>query len=67
MISVEGLVMPNKALTNMEILDAVRKLKIPRFCILRRKEGNHAGRHTRVGNLTNIHTKPGLPSWIGEY
>jgi len=31
MISVEGLVMPNKALTNLEILDAVRKLKIPRF------------------------------------
>ena len=31
MISVEGLVMPKKALTNLEILDAVRKLKIPRF------------------------------------
>ena len=31
MISVEGLVMPNKPLTNLEILDAVRKLKIPRF------------------------------------
>ena len=32
MISVEGLVMPNKPLTNLEILDAVRKLEIPRFC-----------------------------------
>ena len=31
MISVEGLVMPNKTLTNLEILDAVRKLKIRRF------------------------------------
>ena len=31
MISVEGLVMPNKPLTNLEILNAVRKLKIPRF------------------------------------
>jgi len=31
MISVEGLVMPNKALTNLEIIHAVRKLKIPRF------------------------------------
>jgi len=31
MISVEGLVMPNEPLTNLEILDAVRKLKIPRF------------------------------------
>ena len=31
MISVEGLVMPNKPLTNLEILDAVRTLKIPRF------------------------------------
>ena len=31
MISVEELVMPNKPLTNSEILDAVRKLKIPRF------------------------------------
>jgi len=31
MISVEGLVMPNKPLTNLEILDAVRKLKILRF------------------------------------
>ena len=31
MISVEGLVIPNKALTNLEILDAVRKLEIPRF------------------------------------
>ena len=31
MISVEGLVIPNKPLTNLEILDAVRKLKIPRF------------------------------------
>jgi len=31
MISVEGLVMPNKALTNLEILDAVKKLEIPRF------------------------------------
>ena len=31
MISFEGLVMSNKPLTNLEILDAVRKLKIPRF------------------------------------
>jgi len=31
MISVEGLVIPNKPLTNLEILDAVGKLKIPRF------------------------------------
>ena len=31
MISVEGLVMPNKPLTNLAILDAVRKLEIPRF------------------------------------
>jgi len=31
MISVERLVMPNKPLTNLEILDAVRKLEIPRF------------------------------------
>ena len=31
MISVEGLVMPNKPLTSLEILDAVRKLEIPRF------------------------------------
>ena len=31
MISVEGLVMPNKPLTNLEIIDAVRKLEIPRF------------------------------------
>ena len=31
MISVEGLVMPNKALTNLEIMNAVKKLEIPRF------------------------------------
>ena len=31
MISVEGLVMPNKPLTNLDIIDAVRKLEIPRF------------------------------------
>ena len=31
MISVEGLVMPNKPLTNLEIIDAVRKLEIRRF------------------------------------
>jgi len=31
MIYVEGLVIPNKALTNLEILDAVRKLEIHRF------------------------------------
>ena len=31
MISVKGRVMPNKPLTNLEILDADRKLKIPRF------------------------------------
>ena len=31
MISVEELVIPNKALTNLEILGAVRKLEIPRF------------------------------------
>ena len=31
MIYVEGLVIPNKALTNLEILDAVRKLEIRRF------------------------------------
>ena len=31
MISVEGLEMPNKALTNLEIMKAVKKLKIPRF------------------------------------
>ena len=31
MISVEGLVMPNKPLTNLEIIDAVRKLEILRF------------------------------------
>jgi len=28
MISVEGLVTPNKPLTNLEILDAVKKLEI---------------------------------------
>ena len=31
MISVEGLVMPNKPLTNLEILDAVKKLEMFRF------------------------------------
>ena len=31
MISVEGLVIPNKPLTNLVIIDAVRKLEIPRF------------------------------------
>ena len=31
MLSVEGLVIPNKALTNLEILDAVRNFEIPRF------------------------------------
>ena len=31
MISVEGLLMRNKPLTNLEILDAVKKLEIPRF------------------------------------
>jgi hypothetical protein len=30
-ISVEGLVLPNKPLTNFELMDAVEKLKIPRF------------------------------------
>jgi len=32
MISVEGLVMPNEPLTNLEILYTVKKLEIPRFC-----------------------------------
>jgi len=31
MISVEGLVMPNKPLTDLEIMNAVKKLEIPRF------------------------------------
>jgi len=31
MISVEGLVLPNKPLTNLEILEAVKKLDIPQF------------------------------------
>ena len=31
MISVEGLVMPNEPLTNLETLDAVKKLEILRF------------------------------------
>ena len=31
MISVEGLVMPNKPLTNLDIINAVRKLETPRF------------------------------------
>ena len=31
MISVEGIVIPNKPLTNLDIIDAVRKLEIPRF------------------------------------
>jgi len=31
MISVEGLEMPYKALTNLEIMNAVKKLEIPRF------------------------------------
>ena len=31
MISVEGLVMPNKPLTNLDTIDAVRKLEILRF------------------------------------
>jgi len=31
MISVKGLVMRNKALTNLEIMNAVKKLEIPRF------------------------------------
>jgi len=26
-------------------------------------EGTIPGRHTRVGKLTNIHTKPGFPSY----
>ena len=30
-ISVEGVNLPNKALTNFELLDAVKKLKIPNF------------------------------------
>ena len=30
-LSVEGLVLPNKALTNFELMDAVKKLQIPRF------------------------------------
>jgi len=31
MISVEGLVMPIKPLTNLKIMNAVKKLEIPRF------------------------------------
>ena len=30
-ISVEGLALPNKALTNFQLMDAVKILKIPRF------------------------------------
>ena len=30
-ISVEGLVLPNKSLSNFELMEAVKKLKIPRF------------------------------------
>jgi len=26
------------------------------------RRSDNAGHHTRVGKLTNIHTKPGLPS-----
>ena len=29
--SVEGIVLPNKALTNIELQDAARKLRIPNF------------------------------------
>ena len=31
MISVEGLLLPNKPLTNFELMDAVKELKIPHF------------------------------------
>ena len=31
MISVEGLLLPNKPLSNFELMDAVKELKIPRF------------------------------------
>ena len=30
-ISVEGLVLPNKALSNFELMDAVKEFKIPNF------------------------------------
>ena len=30
-VSVEGLLLPNKPLTNFELIDAVKELKIPRF------------------------------------
>ena len=45
-------------LTPTRIVTAVDKIMYP----IERMEGTIPGRHTRVGKLTNIHMKPGLPS-----
>jgi len=33
---------------------------------IRGRRGTIPGRVTLVGELTNVHTKQGLPSWLGE-
>ena len=46
---------------------SVSKITHKRVCNQGRKgRGTIPGRETRVGELTNVHTKQGLPSWLGE-
>ena len=52
MISVEGLVLPNKPLTNFELLDAVKELHIPRFRgVFMRDDLPTRARHKECGIL----------------
>ena len=57
MISVEGLLLPNKPLTNFELLDAVKTLQIPRFRgVFMRDDLPTQARHEECGilNLDNV-------------
>jgi len=68
MISVERLVMPNKALTNLEISEADRKLKIPRFrCVFARDNLQVEPKRMECGILNLDNTSGNGTHWVAWY
>ena len=67
MIYVEGLVMANKALTNFEILDAVRKLKIPRFRGVSLRDNLPVEPKRMECGILNLDTSGNETHWVAWY
>lgn len=67
-ITVEGLVLPNESLSNYQLMDAVKALKIPRFRgVFMRNELPRKARKQECGIL-NLDSAPGRGThWVAWY